>query len=176
MKNFIITLAILLAFATLIVFQTDSNNLATEKEKLKYVCEDASNAATLNINTESFGNGYLVYDYDKANEDLFNIIKLKLSLDQTNIPARYYTAPISYSVYYFDDTLVQKTYINGVKQDNKEFRYGDEWTEPVTGKVIRIEDPMAIVTISAGAPKMRLAFLANKVTVSESSAYEYKTD
>lgn len=151
--------------------------MVEERDQLKEISEEASNTASLYFDANSFGNGYIKFTDEKANKKLYEIIEANLKLDGQKIPqSSYYSQPIDYYIYYFDDSGYMRAYKNNAKTEVKEFSYGSFFKEPLTKKDIKITTATCIVTIDAKNAKMRLGFLQNKAKLIQTSAYEYKVD
>lgn len=175
MKNFIVTIGVLFVMIIFSVYQVDSNMLMQKQEELKYIADEAADTAALCYDDEEYGDGNLVIEDDVANAAVLDILKKNLSLDVNLKPTRgYWKDTLSYTVYYFDDSLSQRTYTNGAYVSSSPFTYGEMFEEPTTGYRKVITEPTAIVTLHAGAPRIRLDSLSGVLPdIVQTSAYEY---
>lgn len=157
------------------IYQADMNLLLQKQEFLKYHADEAANTASLHFDEEKYADGLKVFNDSEANAALRDIVKanLKLNDDLSPLDNTYWVDNLSYTAYYYDDSLIKREYRDGMLISETDFSYGEMFTDPKTGHSKLISEPTVIVTLNAGQPRVRLEFLQGKVTVSQTSAYEY---
>ncbi|GEM_PF-6604124 len=175
MKNLILGIALVLIFSLFSVYQSDSNRLSEHKEALKYAADEAAATAGLFYRQEEYAEGRKVFDDEKANEKLRSVTRKNLKLDEEMKPLEggYWTDKLHYEVVYFDDSLKKRVYKDGNYISTESFSYGDVFEDVTCGYIKVITEPAVAVMFHAGKPGMRLPFLKDIVTVSETSLYEY---
>jgi len=182
MKNIILTIAIVLVCAILIVGQTDVTTLQREGYKAKNLTDEMAAAASLCTDLKKYGEGYIFYDYDKACSLAKDVLKATGKYnDEYDSTGGYFKDHAVVEIYFFDQSEVCKHYINGVHQaaDNFTFKFSDrkKLSDLVTsfaGEDYIVEYPCVCVIYHAGKPGIRASFISNLVKVTKKSIYEYK--
>ena len=142
MKSFLMGIASFLFAMFFFLFLHDYNLNKYYLDELKFVCEEASVAGSSFINWKEYGEGRIVFDYNKAEEAIDDVIidMLDLESDMSPKDTSYWTSNITRDIIYYDDKLTS---------------YPE--TDPNTG--LSITEPHVIVKINAGKPNYKLKFL-----------------
>lgn len=180
MKPFIVGVALIILLLFTLIFEIDYYDYRIESQNLKYCADEASASAALfyesyNYNNEiEFEGGYKVYNESDGIKAIEKVIQVYLATDYSLNPKHnsYWTSPISYNAYFFDDDLVCSVYKNGIKKSEFRFSYPYLFEDELLGYNKSVSKPSIIVTINAGVNSFRLDFL-NSRDVIRSSAYEY---
>ena len=179
MKNFIITIALVILFAFFQVYHVDANALLRQQEMLKYATDEAAASASLFYSTDYFGEGEKIFTDEEALNMAVSTLEHNLDAEAGSTAAlkplddAYWQKDMDYTVWLFDDSGKYRKYENKTLTDTDSFDYGYMFTEPTTGYNKLITEPTVIVTVNAGPAKMRLSFLQDVADVVETSGYEY---
>ena len=142
MKSFLMGIASFLFAMFFFLFLHDYNLNIYYLDELKFVCEEASVAGSSFIDWEEYGEGRIVFDYNKAEEAIDDVIidMLDLESDMSPKDTSYWTSNITRDIIYYDDKLTSYPV-----------------TDPNTG--LSITEPHVIVKINAGKPNYKLKYL-----------------
>lgn len=153
MKPFLMGIATLIFSLTFYLFIHDYNGNKLANNELRIVCEEASVAGSLFIDLEKYSEGQIVFDQGQGDAAIRDIIIESLKLDESLSPKAnsYWSDPIRYEVYYFDDSNTTfeppyRSFKDGLIEEDIE---------------IIIKEPQVIVTINAGKGRYTLPFLRN---------------
>lgn len=182
MKNIILTIAIVLVCAILIVGQNDVTMLQREGYKAKNLTDEMAAAATLTVDLQKYSEGYIVFDYSEGCNLARDILKVTGSYDDNYISTGgYFHDPAEVEIFFFDQSEICKHYVNGEFKpaDNFSFHFSDkkkisEYLTSFEGEDYVIEYPCACVIYHAGRPTIRASFISGLTKVTKKSIYEYK--
>ena len=176
MKVFITTLAVILLYTFTITFTQDYRQAQRNSYRLKYVCEELSASAATFYDREQCSEGYTVFDTEEGimaiEDQLMNI----LSVDSNGIPLpnSYWTDTLHYKIYFYDDSLTEKVYTDGVLTSTDSFSYPYSHTDEWTSYNTIITCPTVVVTVNAGASRFRLKLLGNLPDMIRSASHEWE--
>ena len=173
MKVFIVTLAVVILYTFTIVFNQDYRQAQRATIGVKYVCEELSATGSLFYDVEQFGDGLTVYNTEQSMVAIRDQITHLISFDSVRnpIPGSYWTDQMNYIVYFYDDLLERKIYINGDLSSSEDFTYPYSHLDLWTNYNYIVNDPVVIVTINAGIPKYRYPFLNEIPDIVRSSSH-----
>lgn len=182
MKNIILTIAIVLVCAILIVGQTDVTMLQREGYKAKNLTDEMASAATLSVDLQKYSEGFIIFDYEEGCNLARDILKVTGSYDDNyNSTGGYFKDPAEVEMFFFDQTEVCKHYVNGVFRpaDNFSFKFSDkkkvsDFLDEFAGEDYVIEYPCVCTIYHAGRPTIRASFISGLTKVTKKSIYEYK--
>lgn len=169
MKLFIVFLAIVLLNISFLTYQSDLSRYLHMQSTIKAIAEECGAGAALFFKTPEFADGYLVSEVDEAIKHIeFILLNVKETAGFTNM------TEIWYEVAFFDDSLLSKTYRNGLLQRAVPFTFPFYYSDS-QGKEIRIIAPSVVVTLNISTKDIfRLPFL--EVTeIRRSAMYELKS-
>ena len=181
MKNLIIGIAIILTILTFNVYQMDINDMEVHQNALKFATDQATNSAMLELDEQSYGDGYITFDYAAGVRSAFEVIQKETGVrDDFSASGEYYTEPMDMYVYFFDSSMVAKKYHNNVYIESFAFEWGDlvgDTTDitTLTEENFTITRPSVVTIVDAGEPRMRLPFLQDRAKIMKMSVYEYDT-
>ena len=175
MKNAIITIALVLLASILIVCQLDINQMERQGYMVKHAADQVANAAGVSIDLNEYSKGYIIFNYDRANALAKEVFCENLGYLENYTPNNdYFYEPAKVHVFYFDQSMTAKYYLNGVWQRDFEFDFGKNFSVYSNlGNDFKISMPCVCVIIDAGKPRIRLSFALGQGRISKSSVYEY---
>lgn len=173
MKAFIMGLGVVILLCAFNAFQVEHDAYFRAQYQLKVMCDDASSAGSLMLETPKFALGKRVYDKTTAEILIKQLIGLNMGLDANMSPTSdsFWGERVHYKSYYVDDEEILTVYEDGVLQSQSAFSYNTILTESYTGYMKLITEPTVIVSIDAPYPDGRVTWL-NWPNIKRSSAYE----
>ena len=176
MKVFIITLAVILLYTFTITFTQDYRQAQRNSYRLKYACEELSASAATFYDREQYSEGYAVFDTGQGIMAIKDQLTNLLSGDSNGIPLpnSYWTDTLHYKVYFYDDSLIKKVYTDGVLTSTNSFSYPYSHTDEWTSYNTIITCPTVVVTVNAGASRLRLKLLGNLPNVIRSASHVWE--
>jgi len=177
MKAFIITVAVVILYSFVLVFNEDYRQAQRNSYRVKYACEELSASGALFYDQEEFGEGYTVFNTDEGIKAIKEQLPRLLSVKSDLSPAEnsYWTEAINYKVYFYDDSKVCKVYHNGNFEKEFSFEYLDTHTDDWTAYNIVISDPTVVVTINAGPGRFRGSLVNEELPdIIRSSSHEWE--
>ena len=169
MKLFIVFLAIVILNISFLTFQSDLSRYLHMQGTIKAMAEECAAGAALFFKTPEYADGYLVAEADEANKHiefmLLNTAGTTGSLKMTEI---------WYEAVFFDDSLISRTYRNGLLQKAIPFTFPFYYIDS-QGKEVMVSAPSVVVTLNISMKDIfRLPFLEVK-EIRRSAMYELKT-
>ncbi len=174
MKTMIISSALYFLWLIFAMFQIDNNKFILHQEDLKYQVDELAQIGAMQTNDVDLSEGYITYNYDEANREILNLLKLNLDLDGNlkTIEDSFWNNDFEYYSYFFDEKGKAKVYRNGVLQNEFLYSYGYTFKEDLNGFEYKIISPSVVVTLNAGTPNITSDFV--KVSdVVRTGVYEY---
>jgi hypothetical protein len=150
MKIFVFACVMIVLSTFLMIFQFEYNNHARHMEKLKYVAEEAAAAATQYYDLPQYSEGKIIFNQSEGTKAADYVIKRNLKLSSSLQPtvSTYWKGPISYKIEFFDDSTGYPATF---------------YTSDDTGESFILNEPSAVVTISAGEARYTKFFSNNNI-------------
>ena len=160
MKDFILTLALVIIGTNFLVFNQDNNMYQQQMLRLKYVCENASDAGAQYIDEEQYKNGKFVFNQVEASKAIKDVIITDLKLDNNFIPLSntYLKDKVTYSISFYDDS-------------NSDFTNNITYKDPEGLLTHKIKSPTVVVSINAGRARYRI--ISNSPYIIRTSAHSW---
>lgn len=180
MKNVILTIALVLLCAVLVVAQMDVTMLEREGFKAKNLTDEMANAASLCLDLERYGEGYIIFDYTKGNDLAKQVLMKTGKYDENYVSTgSYYSENAVIEMYYFDENEKIMHYTNGVFIDETNFEFEDnreigDYLPEFEGNDYIVKFPCVACIYKAGKPKFHASYLGGAAKVTKKSIYEYK--
>lgn len=179
MKNLVITFALLILCSAILLCQLDVNQMERMSLKVKYTADRMASAASLKTRAESYGLGMIEFSCDEGNDLALAMLMGNLGCDSSYFPSRndYFTEQARVDMYYFDDTMTARHYVNGVFADSFRFYYGaraGEYVPQFAGSSDVIEKPVVICVLDAGAPRISMKLALGNIRIEKKTIYEYR--
>ncbi|NLD20542.1 MAG: hypothetical protein GX663_09945 [Clostridiales bacterium] len=186
MKNIIVTLALLLVLIVYEIFQGDFNQMFRCQENVKDTADLAASAAMLSVEPRYYGDGWIVYDYDRATREISQLLK-KNMVDSFDSGSNYsiYTYFFDYSGVSIGDRAVSEGIMHSFDDLEaravRSFKWGDKASlctdiKEKTGQDFTIDEPCVACFLHRGYADMRLSALKKLGKINKLSVYEYKRD
>ena len=103
MKNLILLMSIVLFSSVLMTYQIDFNKMVQEKQRWKFISEEALSSASLNIDLWEYANGYLIYDDEQVISTIEKMILINHSKEN-----------FEYSLVIHDESGIYRNYGGGL--------------------------------------------------------------
>lgn len=173
MKSFITGLGLVILLCGFNAFQVEHDAYLRAQYQIKVLCDDASSAGSLMLESPKYAIGERVYDQRAAEALIKQLIMLNMRLDSTLAPKveSFWDEVVAYTTYYVDDEQILSIYKNGVLQSQSAFSYNTILTESCTEYMKLITEPTVIVAIDVPYPKRSVSWL-EWPNIKRSSAYE----
>ncbi|MCM3393292.1 peptidase M23 [Cytobacillus oceanisediminis] len=153
---------LLFAFITQIQFNLDADKTATRQ--LKNTLELAVHDAALAVNPEQLGNGRIVFDQDKAIDNLKSSLEKNLDIESGS---GFVYTPNESSFYKNDIFLLHLEFIDDSYPRTYPFTYvNDQFKIMET-----VDGPSVIAVISTESPRW---FVGDSSFIRQAAVYEYK--
>lgn len=176
MKNFIVTIALVLLASIMLVGQEDVNIMQRQSFIAKDTTDQMAAAAGTAIKDDMYGEGYIYYDYEEGVRRAAYTLQENLVYSSSYMPGgNYYSDPATVYVYFFDDSNIGQIYRNGTFIRSFSFNYGDSGSSyiPDIRDDFTIKQACVYCSFDAGKPRLRLAAAVNKGHIKKESVYEY---
>lgn len=178
MKNAIISIALVIVLSLINVCQLDANQMQRQSFEVKNVADQMADAAGLSLNLERYSRGYIVFDYDKGASLAGEVLRETLGYDASYNPANneYFSDPGQVHIYYFDQTLEAKYYLNGSYVRSFPYTLGTKFKSYIASYAGEdtIDKPCVFVIFDAGKPRIRLSFAFGRGRICKTAIYEYR--
>jgi hypothetical protein len=177
MKPLIITIAVVIIYSFTLVFTEDYRQAQRNEYRVKYACEELSASGSLFYDLEEFGEGNKIFNTEEGIKAIKGQIPNLLSVESNLKPSSnsYWSEPIEYKVYFYDDSGICKVYKNGRKEKEFSFRYGDRHKDDWISYDPYITDPMVVVTINTGPARFRGEIFEDEIPdIIRSASHEWE--
>jgi hypothetical protein len=163
MKEFIITVAVLIIYAIITVFGQDFNMDMRQNFDLKYAADECSASASLFYDPVAYSEGKIIFEQDKCKQAIDNQMQSILKLDTSfnPLPGSYYQDQITYKVYYYD-------------YSNTDFSVPQVHKDKDTGYTVPITSPTVVITINSGRSRYRLTLFNNIASTVRSGSHTWQ--
>lgn len=167
-------------FAALIVvvvgsmsFEQDTQAYRRLSQKLKNSTQNASRDAAVFIDLDKYGDGLYVFDYREGILSAKKSLQDSLNLD-SNMKSKddgYWKVPLEFEVYFYDDSLFCRKYVDGDLDEITPFNYPVDYIDSTTGYSSKVVAPTVFVKVVA--PDYQFRFVSEELlTVSRVSSSE----
>lgn len=176
MKNFIVTIALIILASVMLVCQEDVNIMQRQSFLAKDTTDQMAAAAGTAIQNDMYGEGFIYFDYDEGVRRAAYTLQENRVYSSAYMPGgNYYSDPATVYVYFFDDSLVGQCYRNGTFQRAFSFSYGDHGSTyiPDVKDDFTISQACVFCSFDAGKPRLRLTAGINRGHIKKESVYEY---
>lgn len=174
MKTMISFTALYVLWLIFAMFQIDNNNFILYQEEVKYQVDELAQIAAMQFNEIDLSEGYITYDYERANQEIYNLLRLNYNLDENLVPTgiKFWQSNFEYYTYFFDEKGNVSVFKNGVLTNQYPYTYGYVFRESLNDFEHEILAPSVVCTLNVGEPNISSKFVRTSDVV-RTGVYEY---
>lgn len=134
--------------------KTYYDQFSDKQRDIKRVVDECAVGASYYLDTANYSQGFYVYNDSDCLEHVKFILQENMGMrpDFTMPAGKYWTGPAVYYTAITDDLNTLRIYRNDTLLSSNPFVYGNDYTDPITGRVVEIVHPSIIVSVDFNVP------------------------